>query len=119
MNALKLRPFVPSGADYALAQRFFEELGFEKRYADASLSVFRLGEQEFYLQNYDNQAFQEQYMLELAVDDLDGWWARIEAMARSEAYPMKAKEPTLFPWGKREVHLIDPAGVCWHLSETP
>ncbi|QHW33054.1 glyoxalase [Paenibacillus rhizovicinus] len=119
MNVHRLRPFVPSGADYALAQRFFEELGFEKRYADESISVFRIGEQEFYLQNFDDQAFQNQFMLELAVDDLDGWWARIQAMVQGGAYNMKAKEPTRYPWGKREVHLIDPSGVCWHLSETP
>jgi hypothetical protein len=117
MDAHKLKPFVPSGADYALAQRFFKELGFELGYADDGISVFRIGEVEFYLQNFHNQAFQDQFMLDLAVTDLDGWWDRIQEMVRGGAYDMKAKEPTVYPWGKREVHLIDPAGVCWHLSE--
>ncbi|NBD24405.1 VOC family protein [Paenibacillus glycinis] len=118
MNALKLRPFVPSGADYELAQRFFEELGFRKTYADGSLCLFRIGEQEFFLQNFHDQSFQDQFMLELAVEDLDGWWVRMQTMQRSGAYAdMRAKEPTVYPWGKREVHLIDPAGVCWHFSE--
>jgi hypothetical protein len=30
---------------------------------------------------------------------------------------VKAQEPRDFPWGLREVHLIDPAGVCWHFAE--
>ncbi|MBO7748850.1 hypothetical protein I8J29_32230 [Paenibacillus sp. MWE-103] len=116
MSAFKLRPFVPAGADFGLAQRFFEALGFEKRYGDESLAVYRIGDQEFFLQNFHDQAFQENYMLELAVDDLDAWWARIDELQRSGDYPMRAKAPQAYPWGKRELHLIDPAGVCWHLS---
>ena len=35
-----------------------------------------------------------------------------------ETYPaFRMKSPTDFPWG-REVHFIDPAGVCWHVTET-
>lgn len=117
MKAIKLRPFVPSGSDYPLAQMFFEELGFTRGYADDGLTVFRLGEQEFFLQNFHNQAFQEQYMVELVVEELDAWWAHIQAKALAERYPIRVKEPMVYPWGKREIHLIDPAGVCWHLSE--
>ncbi|MEF3305820.1 hypothetical protein [Paenibacillus sp. GYB003] len=117
MKAVKLRPFIPSGDNYELAQRFFKELGFTKLYADAGLSIFRVGEQEFFLQNIHNRELQDNYMLELVVERLDEWWSRIEAMAKSGEFPMKAKEPTLYPWGKREIHLIDPAGVCWHISE--
>lgn len=28
----------------------------------------------------------------------------------------RLKEPTDFPWG-REVNIIDPAGVCWHVRQ--
>ncbi|REE85278.1 putative lactoylglutathione lyase [Paenibacillus taihuensis] len=118
MKAVKLRPFIPSGKDYELAIRFFEELGFEKRYSDSGLTVFRSGEQEFYLQNYHNQEMQDNLMVELEVEDLDSCWQLIEGIVRSEAYPIRAKEPMDYPWGKREVHLVDPSGVCWHLSQT-
>jgi len=117
MQAIKLRPFVPSGADYALSQRFFEDLGFQKIYSDDGISIFRIGELEFYLQNFHNQDFQDQYMLELAVEDLDQWWEHIQTAGLADKYPIKVKEPKHYPWGKREVHLIDLAGVCWHISE--
>jgi hypothetical protein len=29
---------------------------------------------------------------------------------------VRTKRPTDFPWG-REVHIIDPAGVCWHVRQ--
>jgi hypothetical protein len=118
MKAVKLRPFVPSGKDYLLAQRFFEELGFKKMYSDPGLSIFQMGEQEFFLQNFNNQEFQENFMLELVVEGLDDWWTFIQEASLEKKYPgIKVKEPALYPWGKREIQLIDLAGVCWHISE--
>ncbi|MDF2652388.1 MAG: Glyoxalase/bleomycin resistance protein/dioxygenase [Paenibacillus sp.] len=117
MKVNKLRPFIPSGKDYALAQSFFEDLGFEKIYSDDGLSIFRIGEQEFFLQNFYNQEFQDNFMVELVVEDLDMWWSHIQTVTVGKNYPIKVKEPTIYPWGKREVNLIDPAGVCWHISE--
>ena len=117
MKAVQIRPFVPSGADYALAQRFFEDLGFEKVYADDGLSIFRIGDQQFYLQNFHNQDFQNHFMVELLVEDLDAWWDCIQTAELDKKYPIRVKPPTEYPWGKREIHLIDPAGVCWHISE--
>ncbi|WP_028549571.1 hypothetical protein [Paenibacillus sp. UNC451MF] len=117
MKAIQLRPFIPSGQDYGLAQRFFEALGFEKIYSDNGLSIFRIDGQDFYLQNFHNQEFQENFMIELLVEDLDGWWNQIQALELVKKFPVRVKEPTLYPWGKREIHLIDPAGVCWHIAE--
>lgn len=117
LKAIQLRPFVPAGKDYELAQLFFEELGFEKTYSDEGLSIFKMDEQQFFLQNFHNQELQENYMLELTVGNLDEWWSRIKEASLEERYPIKVKEPTNYPWGKREIHLIDPAGVCWHISE--
>ena len=49
------------------------------------------------------------------VDDLDARWRHIQACGVLDRYPgLRAKEPTEYPWGIRVVHLIDPAGVCWH-----
>ncbi|WP_284646448.1 hypothetical protein [Paenibacillus silviterrae] len=117
MKAIKLRPFIPSGADYTLAQHFFEALGFEKIYSDNGLSLFRMNEQDFFLQNFHNQDFQNNYMVELLVEDLDGWWKHMQDRDLANTFPIKVKPPTLYPWGRREIHVIDPAGVCWHFSE--
>ncbi len=117
MKVTKLRPFIPSGKNYILAQNFFEDLGFEKIYSDDGLSIFRMDEQEFFLQNFHNQEFQNNYMLELVVEDLDGWWTHLQSVTLQNKYPIRVKEPTMYPWGKREINLIDPSGVCWHISE--
>lgn len=118
MDLIKLRPFIPSGEDYPQAKRFFEDLGFQKMYSDSGLTIFQMGEQEFYLQNFHNEEFQNNYMVELLVSNLDEWWTNIQNNILSKNYPIKVKEPTEYPWGKREIHLIDPSGVCWHIAES-
>lgn len=117
LNAVQLRPFIPSGKDYALSQRFYEDLGFKKIYSDDGLSIFCMNKQEFFLQNFHNQEFQDNYMVELIVEDLDAWWSYLQSASLDKKYPIKIKEPTTYPWGKREINIIDPAGVCWHISE--
>ncbi len=54
-------------------------------------------------------------MMKLVVPDLDSWWAVIQAKSLDVKFPgVRLKPPTVFPWG-REVNIIDPAGVCWHI----
>lgn len=116
MKAGKLHPFIPAGKDYALAQRFFVDLGFEKVHADDSMSIFRNDGVEFFLQNFHNEDFQANYMVGLSVEDLDGLWAHIQDAELKKKYPIKVKAPEVQPWG-REIALIDPAGVCWHITQ--
>lgn len=117
MKAIKLRPFVPSGVDYSLALEFYRDLGFEQIYHDSDLTIFKVNDLEFHLQNYHNRELQENYMLELCVQDLDAWWKRIQDSGVIDKYQTKAKPPELQPYGRRAIHLIDPAGVLWHITE--
>ena len=105
-----LKPFIPSGKDFGLALQFFRDLGFQTNWQADGLAELQLGAAIFILQDFHNQEMQENLMIYAGVDDLDAWWRHIQ-------YPgVRAKEPTVYPWGKREVHLIDPAGVCWHFA---
>jgi hypothetical protein len=117
MKALKLRPFIPSGSDYPLAMQFYTDLGFEKIYTSNELSVFRMGETEFHLQNFHNTELQHNFMLELCVQDLDAWWQHIQSTGVIDNYNVKAKSPRIQPYGRRAIHLLDPAGVLWHITE--
>lgn len=117
MKALKLRPFVPSGENYEQSLRFYGDLGFEQIYHSPELTIFKADDLEFHLQNFSNKELQENYMLELCVQDLDAWWRHIQNSGVIEKYQVRAKPPRLQPYGKRAVHLLDPAGVLWHFTE--
>ena len=115
MTLSALRPFIPSGRDFRTAKQFFLDLGFAVNWEVEGYAELQLDSAVFILQDFHNQTMQENLMMLVKVDDLDAWWERIHASGVQERYPgVRAKEPTMYPWGNREIHLIDPAGVCWH-----
>ena len=57
-------------------------------------------------------------MFHLMVEDLDAWWQWIQEKDLCHRYEgVKAKAPQDYPWGLREIHLIDPSGVLWHIAQ--
>lgn len=117
MSILGLKPFIPSGPSFAAAKAFFRDLGFAVNWEVDGLAELQLGGATFLLQDFHNQEMQSNLMMFVSVESLDEWWRRILASGVVGRYPgVRAKEPTVYPWGQREVHLIDPAGVCWHFA---
>lgn len=118
MKLLGLKPFVPSGEDFPTSRQFFLDMGFTENWSSDDVCELQMGDVRFILQNYENQELQDNMMLYITVDNLDAFWHHVKDSGVLERYEnARASEPTLFPWGQTEVHLIDPAGVCWHFSE--
>lgn len=117
MSILSLRPFIPSGPDFTASKTFFGNLGFVVNWESGGYAELQLGAAVFILQDLHNEEMQKNLMMLVRVEDLDAWWRHILASGVLQRYRgVKAKEPTVHPWGQREVHLIDPAGVCWHFA---
>ena len=117
MTISALKPFIPSGPDFPAARSFFVDLGFVVNWEAPGLAELQLGAAVFLLQDFHNQNMQDNLMMFAKVDDLDAWWKHIQGCGVLQRYPgVRAKEPTEYPWGVRELHLIDPAGVCWHFA---
>jgi uncharacterized glyoxalase superfamily protein PhnB len=115
--AKEIMAFVPSGPDYRLTLQFYQDLGFTADWVSDDLAVLRKDACRFFLQNFANQEMQSNFMMNLEVEDLDAWWAKIQSAGLMEKYPgTRAKPPQDYPWGKREIHLIGPDGVLWHIA---
>ncbi len=115
-KAKQLIPFIPGGASFSESLNFFTALGFTLNGQEEGLAELQSGETIFLLQDFHHQAMQENLMMILVVEDLDEWYAAVEAdglFARFEG--ASVHPPKEFPWGRREIHFIDPAGVCWHV----
>jgi len=116
-QATRLYPFVPSGSQFERSLDFFAALGFEKLWQHDGLAGLRFGCAYFMLQNIDVPEWQKNQMITFEVTDLDAYWAEIEPKDLPSQFPgVKTRPPTDFPWG-REVHIIDPGGVCWHVRQ--
>jgi hypothetical protein len=116
-QATTLYPFVPSGPDFARALEFFVAVGFEKVFQHEGLAGLRFGGAYFLLQNINVPEWQSNQMITFEVTDLDAYWSELQALDLPGSFPgVKVRPPTAFPWG-REIHLIDPGGVCWHVRQ--
>jgi len=112
-----LRAFLPT-KDFEESKRFYHALGFEQ-VADGEVAIFDTAEPGgIILQRYYNKDWAENLMLSLRVDDLDAWWAHIESLDLAANFGVRPPAPPKdYPWGLREVHVIDPAGVLWHFIQ--
>ena len=110
------RPFLPA-KDFAKSRAFYEALGFEKL-LDSDVAIFAVGATAFILQDYYDEAAASSYMMQLMVDDLDAWWAHIEALNLAANFDVRPpKAPAMQPWGLRVAYVVDPAGVLWHVAQ--
>ena len=110
-----LRSFVPS-KDYQRCREFYKKLGFEETYYSETLIVFQAGGFSFYLQNFYNKTFAENYMMFMEVDDVDEFWKYLEGLNLKNDFPKtRLRAPQTVDWG-RECILIDPTGVLWHFA---
>jgi hypothetical protein len=117
-QATTLYPFVPSGPNFAASLEFFAALGFERSWENNGLAGLRFGGAYFILQNINLPEWQRNQMITLEVGDLDAYWSELEALDLGTRFPgVKLRAPTEFPWG-REIHITDPAGVCWHVRQS-
>lgn len=116
-QATTLYPFVPSGPDFESAIAFFAELGFAKQWQHDDYAGLRFGGAYFMLQRIDVPEWQKNQMITYEVDDLEAYWSEIDAKKLDVRFAgVRLRPPTDFPWG-REIHIIDPAGVCWHVRQ--
>jgi hypothetical protein len=97
--------------------RFYTLIGFELHYKDETIAVLRKDNCAFFLQNISNDWAQNNFMMSMEVENLDDWWKKLHVLKLEENYEgVKLKAPENYPWGKREIHLIDPCGVLRHIG---
>jgi hypothetical protein len=116
-TATTLYPFVPSGPDFDQALAFFAAIGFEAAWQHGDVAGLRFGGAFFLLQKFDHPEMQRNLMITFEVNDLEAYAIEVAAKDLPALFPgVRVGVPKDFPWG-RELHLIDPAGVCWHVRQ--
>ena len=115
MKFNSIEPFIPSGSDFKKSRDLFLEIGFKINWEAEGLIGFQRDGCKFILQNFNDPHFAENLMIRMTVSNLDEFWKEICMKDLDKRFNIKLKEPTNFPYG-REMHLIDIAGVCWHIA---
>ena len=118
-DVVALRPFVPA-ANLETSLRFYAELGFATSRISDTLASLQLGPFGFLLQQFEAKGFAANFMMQLLVNDLDGWWQRIASLELAAKYDVKPpRAPEQQPWGLTVAYVFDPAGVLWHVVQKP
>jgi len=112
-----VRAFIPA-KEYATSQQFYQDLGFTISWRGDKMLLLTYDSAQFYLQDYYVKDWADNCMLFLIVEDLDAMWKQIQSSGVMSNYEdIRIKGPELYPWGFREIHVIDPAGVLWHIAQ--
>jgi hypothetical protein len=112
------RPFLPA-KDFGASKRFYQHLGFrlEQEWDEDSGAVFALGTSSFILQNFYDEHFAKNFMMQLVVPNLDQWWEHIQTAELVETFHVAPpRAPKKQSWGHIVAYFFDPTGVLWHVT---
>lgn len=114
MNVRQLRTFLPS-KDLETSKQFYIDLGFPLRWEGEGLLILGGDNYNFFLQKYYQKEWAENLMMQLHVDDLDALYKVCEeVLPKYEGTKLK---PIFKADYGRTFHILDPAGVLWHMTE--
>ena len=116
MKFLSLEPFIPSGSRFEDSKNLFQELGFKINWDAGDYIGFEKDGCKFILQQYDNEEFAQNLMVNVKVSNAEEFWKFVTEKKLPERFGIRIGKPTQQPYGK-EVNIIDIAGVCWHFVE--
>ena len=116
MNVKSIRPFIGS-KNFEVSRSFYRDLGFEETVLGATLSVFKMNDCAFYLQDAYVQDWVDNTMIFMEVKDVAQFWEELLALNLTDKYDgIKLVPIKKLDWGS-ECFVHDPAGVLWHFGE--
>lgn len=115
MKIQNIRTFIPSKS-LQRSRQFYIDLGFEISWEGEDLVLFGTQENNFFLQNFYVEDWANNCMMQLHVEDLESLYD-IAVTLIDQYEGTKIKPIFQADYGKT-FHLIDPAGVLWHMTET-
>ena len=116
LSVQEIKAFVPA-RDYALSKRFYQDLGFELRSDGGGIAYFAYGACSFLLQDFYAKDHADNFMMHLLVQDVDAWYAQVQASGVVAKYGVRCLAPEEQPWGMRDFVLYDPSGVLWRIGQ--
>ncbi len=116
LRAVEIKAFVPA-KDFALSKRFYRDLGFTQASDGDGVAYFHHSDCSFLLQDFYEEGLARNLMMHLLVEDVDAWWAHLQARGIAGTYGVKLTPVELQPWRMRDFVLIDPSGVMWRIGQ--
>ena len=110
-----MRPFIGT-KDFGTSRNFYKDLGFEETNLSDGMSVFKMGDLAFYLQNAYVKDWVDNTMIFMEVADVNQFYNDLTALDLPAKYEnVKLSSIRNEDWGS-ECFLHDPSGILWHFG---
>ena len=110
LKTIELKAFVPA-KDFELSKQFYQDVGFTLASDSDGIASFRQDNVSFFLQNFYVKELAENFMMHLSVENVDAWWAHIQARSIATKYGVKTLPPGTKPVAYAGLILSIPQGV--------
>ncbi len=115
-KSISIRPFI-GAKDYNLSRSFYRDMGFTERVLSPDMSLFKIGDLGFYLQDAYVKDWVDNSMIFIEVENVDLYWNELLSLDLTSRYKnVKLTPIRIYEWG-RECFLHDPSGILWHFGE--
>lgn len=115
-NAKSIRTFI-GAENFELSRQFYRDMRFEELVISKDMSLFKIDQLSFYLQEYYVKDWVDNSMVFLEVDHLNDYHSQIIELGLHHKYDLvRLSEIQRNDWG-REFFMHDPSGVLWHIGE--
>jgi len=115
--ASDIKVFVPA-RDFEESLRFYEALGWTRQWEHDGLAEIELAGVRLYLQDFYVQAWAENFMIYVDVEDAHAWYEHVRAvLQRGDFSSARVEPPTHEDYGALVTYVWDPSGVLIHCAE--
>ena len=117
--ASDMKVFVPA-KNFRQSLEFYEAMGWNINWwaDDDSLAELELADCRFYLQNYYNEDWVNNFMMHITVDDAQTWYEHASKVIDNGGYEYaRLSEPKEQSYGALVTFVWDPSGVLLHFAQ--
>lgn len=113
-----VKVFAPA-KDFPLSLSFYQALGWKTNWSDGKYAELELGGHRFFLQNYYQKGWANNFMFYINVEDLQSWYEHTSRVINNGNYgKARIKPPAKQAHGDIVSHVWDPTGILLHFAET-
>lgn len=111
-----IRPFI-GAKNFDLSRSFYRDIGFEEVAISPAMSLFKINQMGFYLQNAYVKDWVDNTMIFLEINDADRYFKELSALNLAEKYENVRLTPVRVNYWGKECFVHDPSGILWHFGE--
>ncbi len=115
IRAKSIRPFI-GAKNFQESSSFYRDIGFEEVVLSHNLTLFRIGDFGFYLQDAYVKDWVDNTMVFMEVEDVHQFWDDLQKLNLPSHYHTARITPVRTePWGA-VCYVHDPSGILWHFG---